>query len=433
MMKLLFKPIDAAILVYFRIGAGILMAQELINGLLIGKFDQYVLPKFHFSYMFFEWVKPWPLHGMVLHYALTIFSGFAVAFNYHYKFFSKVLFLGLTLLFLFDQTEYINHHYLYCLISFWMMFLPLDKQKTSQPAWILYIVLFHMALAYFYGGVAKLNNDWLSGTPMDIFLHNRKDYPLGFLYTQKWAPLIFSYGGLLFDLLIVPMLLFRQTRLAGLLLSIIFHLSNIEMFGLATFPWFSLFMTSMFFDPSWPRKVPVLRSFMPWGITSAPVYWPNNRVITYCLAVYVVIHLALPLRHLLYPGVTSWSEEGHMFAWRMMLRHKKGSALFFVQKKDNGQMTLVDPLQHITGRQYEDIIGKPDLILAFAHYLRDYYEKIWKGEVSVFASSRVGLNGRPKIEMIKPGTDLAKQERSLLPYQWIQALENETTCSAQQK
>mgnify|MGYP006194848469 FL=1 len=128
-MSILFKPIDAAILIYFRIFAGILMAQELINGLIIGKFDQYVLPKFHFSYMFFEWVSPWPYWGMVLHYAITIFAGFAVAFNFHYRLFSIILFCGYSVLFLFDQTEYINHTYLYCLISFWMM-VAVDRRST---------------------------------------------------------------------------------------------------------------------------------------------------------------------------------------------------------------------------------------------------------------------------------------------------------------
>lgn len=401
------------------------MAQELINALLIGKFDQYVVPHFHFSYMYFEWIKPWPYWGMVIHYALTIFSGFAVALNYHYRIFSKTLFLGLLLLFLFDQTEYINHHYLYCLISFWMMFLPLDKNEKTQPAWMLYIILFHMSLAYFFGGIAKLNPDWLSGSPMDIFLAERKNHPLSFIYTQKWAPYFFSYGGLLFDLLIVPLMILRQTRLFGLICSCIFHMSNVIMFGLATFPWFSLFMTTMFFPPSWPRKIPFLKSFMPWGIEKeVPEYKPNKALVG-VLAVYVIIHLALPFRHLLYPGVTSWTEEGHMFAWRMMLRSKKGTVHFFVQNKQTKAMTLVDPLKHITQRQYDDIIGKPDLILAFAHYLRDFYKKEWKSDVAVYASSKVSLNGRPKKEMITPGTDLAKEERSLLPYKWIRPLEDE--------
>lgn len=408
------------------------MAQELINQILIGKFDQYTLPDFNFSYMYFEWLKPWPYWGMVLHYAITIFSGWAVAFNYRYSFFSKTLFLGQTLLFLFDSTEYINHTYLYCLISFWMMFLPLDKKKTTQPAWMLYLILFHIALPYFFGGIAKLNHDWLNGTPMDLFLEARKHYPLGFLYSQEWAPYAFSYGGLFFDLLIVPIMIIPATRIFGFLISIIFHLSNVEMFGLATFPWFSMLVTSMFFNPSWPRKIPILRSCMPWGIERAEEFKPQPLVIG-VVSLYVTIHLMLPLRHYLYPGNTSWTEQGHMFAWRMMLRDKAGSVLFFVQKKNTGEMTLVNARDFITTRQYNDIIGKPDLILNFAHFLRDKYEKEWNTEVAVFATSRVSLNGRPRKEMIIPGTNLAKEERSLLPYEWIQPLATESKYYARQE
>lgn len=429
MIKLLYRPIDAAILITFRIIASLLMGQELINSLLLGKLDQYVLPRFHFHYMFFEWVKPWAYEGMILHYAVTIFSAAAVAFNFHYKVFSKLLFFGYLFLFLFDQTEYINHTYLYCLISFWMMFLPLHERKTTQPAWILYLLLFHMSLAYFFGGIAKLNPDWLSGTPMDIFLNQRKDYPLGFLYGRSWAPLVFSYGGLLFDLLIVPLLILKPTRVFAFICAVLFHLSNVMMFGLATFPWFSILMTSMFLNQSWPRSIPIFRIFLPWGLERVPEYRPNKTLMWF-IGIYALVHLILPLRHHLYPGVSTWTEEGHMFSWRMMLRDKVGTLNYFVRNPD-GIIEVVDPLLHITQRQYEDLIGNPDLILTFAHYLRDYYRSQLKSEVAIYASTRVSLNGRPRRELILPGIDLGKEERSLRPYEWIRPLENISLDTAQ--
>lgn len=396
------------------------MSQELINHLLNGKFHEYIYPRFHFSYLFFDWVKPWPYWGMVVHYALTIFSGYAVAFNFHYKIFSFLLFLGYTLLFLMEQTHYINHAYLYCLISFWMIFLPLDKNNKSAPAWTLYLILFHICLAYFFGGLAKLNPDWLSGTPMDLFLKARTDYPLGFIYKQNWAPYAFSYGGVFFDLLIVPMMIFRQTRIMGLIFSVIFHVSNILMFGLATFPWFSLLLTTMFFDPSWPRRIPILKNFMPWGIERAQEFRVDKKLIT-VLSIYALVHLSLPFRHLLYPGDANWTEEGHMFSWRMMLRSKSGDVNFFVKRKNKEVMELVDIDQHISKKQKADLLGNPDMILQFAHYLRDEYRK--KGsEVSVYASSRVSLNGRPKLELIESGTDLAQEERTIAPYTWVRPL-----------
>lgn len=418
MMKLLFRPIDAAILIYFRIAAGILLAQELINQLVIGKFYDYATPKFHLSYMFFEWVKPWPMWGMAVHYSLTIFAALAVAFNYHYRVFSIILFLGYTSLFLMEASFYINHIYLYCLLTFWMMFLPLDKNRISAPAWNLYLILFHMSLAYFFGGIAKLNSDWLTGTPMNIFLENRAHLPLGFIYTKDWAPYAFSYGGVFFDLLIVPMMLWKPTRLIGLFLSILFHLSNVMMFGLATFPWFSLLLTTMFFDPSWPRKVPIIRKFMPWNIERAREYEPN-RMIAGVLSVYFVIHVALPFRHIFYPGNPDWTEEGHQFSWRMMLRDKQGTLRYLVQSEDNKNVINISLPDFLTERQISNMIGKPDLILNMAHQLRDFYATEWGKPVKVYASSRISFNGRPRSELIEQGVDLAKEERKLGAYTWI--------------
>lgn len=421
MLKFFLRPIDAALLIFFRLIAGILLAWELIHEIQLGKLAHYAIPHYHFHYMFFSWLKPWPYWGMVIHYSVTIFAALAVAFNYHYRFYSKLLFAGYTLLFLCDQSDYINHMYLYCLITFWMMVLPLEERKNSHPAWMLYIFLFHMGLAYFYGGVAKLNEDWLNGTPMDIFLAARKTHVFAPLYGKSWAPYLFSYGGLFFDLLIVPLLLIPGTRLFAFGLSIVFHFSNVMMFGLSTFPWFSLLLTSMFFNPSWPRKIPIIRKFMPWNLEVAPVYHATKAGFA-LVAVYVCVQLLLPLRLHLYPGDPSWTEEGHMFSWRMMLRDKKGSVNFLVVNPEAG-MENVDLSRYLTQSQVKKMVGKPDLILQFAHFLRREYERKWGADVSVYSSSQVSLNGRPGREMIQQGIDLGRQPRTVLPYRWIEPLE----------
>lgn len=422
MLKALTKPIDKAILIYFRFMSGILISQELINGILLGKLKGYTEPQFHFSYLFFPWISPWPMWGMILHYAITIIAGFMVALGIHYRLSAIVLFLGCSSLFLMEMSEYINHHYLYSLITFWMIFLPLENNKKSTaPAWMLYLILFHMCLAYFFGGIAKLNSDWLAGTPMNLFLAARKNYLLGPLYSQPWAPILFSYGGILFDLLIVPLMVISRTRKFGMALSFMFHISNVLMFGLATFPWFSLMLTTMFFDPSWPRKIPGFQILLPPKSKGKREYL--SPLLIAAMSLYVLIHLSLPLRHWLYPGNPSWTEEGHMFAWRMMLRSKTGHIQYIVQDKKTLRKYIVNARQYLTQRQFDDLIGHPDMILQFAHFLRDKYQKNLKGDVSVFATSQVRFNGRSPIEMIRPGTDLAKEERSFSHYKWINHLE----------
>src|SRR5690606_40519027 len=127
------------------------------------------------------------------------------------------------------------------------------------------------------------------------------DKPLGFLYRQTWAPLLFSWGGLFFDLLIVPALIWKKTRLGALAAAALFHVSNALMFGLATFPWFSLLMTTMFFDPSWPRRIPGFERLLSKKFSSEPRMVLTPALGT-MLGFYVLIHLLLPFRQHLYAG-----------------------------------------------------------------------------------------------------------------------------------
>lgn len=57
--------------------------------------------------------------------------------------------------------------------------------------------------------------------------------------------------------------------------------------------------------------------------------------------------------------------------------------------------------------------GQPDLILQFAHFLRDDFARRGYGAVSVRADALVSLNGRPMARLIDPEVDLAAIEDGL--------------------
>ena len=109
----------------------------------------------------------------------------------------------------------------------------------------------------------------------------------------------------------------------------------------------------------------------------------------------------------------------------MMLREKQGNLHYFVMSKDRKKYSSVPLTEFISQRQLANVIGKPDLILNLAHQIRDHYQHEWKKPVEVYGSSVVSLNGRPKIEMIEPGTELASEPRTIRPYQWIRPLHTE--------
>ena len=52
----------------------------------------------------------------------------------------------------------------------------------------------------------------------------------------------------------------------------------------------------------------------------------RQRLTVGLLGLYEVFQLLFPLRHYLYPGPVSWTEEVHYLAWQMKLRAKEGLA-----------------------------------------------------------------------------------------------------------
>src|SRR5438270_9047380 len=113
-----------------------------------------------------------------------------------------------------------------------------------------------MGVVYFYGGIAKMNLDWFRGEPMRWLMAQHRDFLIiGRFFTQEWAVYLMSYSSLLFDLCIVPCLLWRRTRLAAFIAAVLFHLINARFFAIDIFPWLAIAATSLFLSPDWPRRV----------------------------------------------------------------------------------------------------------------------------------------------------------------------------------
>ena len=171
---------------------------------------------------------PGPGNGLYIHWAALGFFALFVAVGFFYRVSTALLFLSWTYFFLLDETLWLNHAYLICLFSFLLIFTPanrafsidawLNPQIRSEraPAWTLWLLRLQMGVVYFYGGVAKLTPDWLHGEPMRARLAERVSFPvLGRFFREEWMVYAVSYGGLLLDLLIVPFLRWRRTRVAA--------------------------------------------------------------------------------------------------------------------------------------------------------------------------------------------------------------------------
>jgi hypothetical protein len=279
-----------------------------------------------------------------------------------------------------------------------------------------WLLRFQVGVPYFFGGIAKIDGDWLRAEPMRGWLADRTDFPLvGRWFTDEWMVYAMNYGGLLLDLLVVPALLWRRTRPFAFAAAVVFHVTNARLFQIGIFPWFMIAATTIFLDPGWPRRLfrrPAVRP--PAG---APA--PLGRALALFLAAWVAVQVLVPLRHYLYRGVTNWTEQGHTFSWHMKLRAKQGSVRFYAVDKRTGERRRIRMRDFISHRQYDKMSTRPYMIRQFARFLADELERSGDREVEIRVESFAALNGRERQRLIDPEVDLAAQPYSLLHAEWI--------------
>jgi hypothetical protein len=429
----LVAPVDIAALVYFRIAFGAIMLWEVWRYFEYGWIAEYwILPRLHFTYYGFEWVRPWPGVFMYVHVAALGVLAVMIALGVLYRVSATLFFVGFTYVFLLEQARYLNHFYFVCLVSFLLILIPahgawsLDvrwgrtARRETAPAWALWILRAQIGVVYFFGGLAKLNGDWLRGEPMRMWLGRRTDFPiLGLFFEQEWMVYVFSLGGALLDLFIVPLLLWRRTRAYAFVAAVAFHVMNDSLFRIGIFPWFSIAMSALFFPPDWPRR-------LFGGVTPrrrervvAPAIRLRDGAVVAVLAVFVTLQVLVPLRHWLYPGNVSWTEQGHNFSWHMKLRTKSARAEFTVTDPASGRVWTVDNRKYLTPWQERAMSGKPDMLVQFARFLAEEKRKENYPAVEVRARVMASLNGRTPQLLIDPTVDLARLRPSLATAAWI--------------
>jgi vitamin K-dependent gamma-carboxylase len=432
-------PVDAAGLAVFRIGFGLLMAWWCFDDLSTGRVHNlYEVPRFHFNYFPFDFIRPWPGAGMTIHFGALLLLALCIAAGLVYRVASILFALGFTYFFLLDRANYQNHYYLIALLSWTIALLPLHREWSLDvlngntprspvlPAWMLALVRFHVALPYVFGGIAKLDSDWFAGEPMRQVLAGHAEFPvIGSWLATESAVQFFTWGGLLFDLAIVPLLLWRPTRIPAYLIALAFHAANAYLFNIHVFPWFMMLATTVFLDPAWPRKLLNMSSSrVLWKSEQGPdIRWAGlrrrSRFGFGLLAAYCLFHLVWPLRHFAYGPDTGWTEQGHFFSWRMMLRVKDSGMRYFLVDKTAGMTESPEIYDFVNQEQSQKFSRDPEMILDFAHFLAGQYRSKTGRQPSVHALVLTSLNGRKPQLLIDPNVDLAQEPRGFHRRSWI--------------
>lgn len=436
----LFERVDIASLVYFRIAFGAVMLAEVILHVATERAELFYLqPRFHFKYYGFGWVELWPGQGLYWHLAAVGVLAVLVMLGAWYRVSAALLFVGYTYVFLLDRAYYQNHLYLLSLFCLLMVVVPAHRavsidawrrrkiRSETAPAWALWMLRAQMGIVYFYAGLTKINADWLGGWVLRADLQRNADFPvIGRYLTEQWAVSAVSWAGLLLDLSVVPLLLWRRTRVLVAAAAVLFHVTNSRLFAIEVFPWFSIAATLLFFRPDWPRRV--MGSWWPRAAAerdslAVPERLGRREWMTVGLLVgYFAVQLLLPFRHLLYPGDVNWTEEGSLFAWQMKAKAKGGRAVFELSDPPEKLKWVVDPARYLNVRQQRALGMHPDMILQFAHFLADEYRARGHQEVEVRARALCAMNNREPQPLVDPRVNLAAERPSLAPARWIMPL-----------
>lgn len=413
----LFKHIDNAALIVFRIIFGLLIFLESVGSIFTGWITRTLVePTFTFSFIGFEWLQPLPGNWMYVYYLVMGLLGLLIMVGYKYR----ISIISFTLLwcgvYFMQKSSYNNHYYLLILLSAIMCTLPAHRyasidvrlnpslKQIAMPSWCKWVFVLQLLILYTYASIAKMYPDWLDLTLPTLLMEGKKNYPyIGEWLQNDYLPYLIAYGGILFDGLIIPLLLFKKTRKYAFFASIFFHLFNSIVFQVGVFPYLSLAFSLFFFDPEIVRRLFLKKKP---AYTQSEIIIPNYRPVLLSVGgIYFIIQLLLPVRHHFIQDDVLWTEEGHRMSWRMMLRSKSGMTSYRVIDKKTGETISINLKDYLTTKQTRLASSKPDAIWQFSQHLKKDFKA--KGrDVSVFVNSKVSVNRKPYKTLIDPNIDM---------------------------
>jgi vitamin K-dependent gamma-carboxylase len=438
MNKLLFKQIDNTGLVLFRVVFGLLISIEAFGAIATGWVRRTLVePDFTFNFIGFEFLQPLVGSTMYFYFVLMGIFGLLVMFGYKYRISMIAYALMWSAVYLMQKSSYNNHYYLMMLLCWVMAFLPAHRQlsldaklntsikSNSMSRWCLLVLILQVWLVYTFASIAKFYPDWLDGTTIALFMNGKKSYWLiGPILQLDWVQYAIIYVGILFDLLIVPFLLWKRTRLIAFAISVFFHLFNSIVFQIGIFPYMSIAFALFFFSSETLQKrfIPKKYQTVVYDIdksTSSNNRGKHNNILIGIFSIYFIFQLTLPLRHWFIKDDVLWTEEGHRLSWRMMLRSKSGSVTIWVVDKECGEKYRYNYNELLKNKQKYSFKTKPDLIWQLAQRIQIIEAN--KGiDVAVYVDAKVRINGGPFHQFTDPEVDLAAVKwQQFKHHEWI--------------
>ena len=428
------EPIDNSPLIIFRIVFGLVVAADAFGGMATGWTHRaFIEPDFTFNFMGFDFLQYFVGEPMYVLYTLFGICGLMIAFGAYYRVSAFSAAILWSMIYFAQKTNYNNHYYLLMLLCWVMAFLPANQyfsydakrkpeiRSLTAPRWATLFLVVQLLIVYTYASIAKIYPGWLAGEPFEIWFRMKADFPIIGEYLQ--SPALhqrLAYGGILFDGLAIPMLLWKRTRWLGVAASVGFHLFNSIVFQVGTFPYLMLGSLVLFFPPEQVRQwfFKSKSSINHQEFTSEKTQ--KNKIILILISIHFIIQILLPIRHYAYPDRVMWNEEGHRYAWRMMLRAKTGNVTFRIIDNETKEEFKIRPTEYVTPKQSWSLAVHPDMLWQFVQILKKDYAEKGMSNISIYANSKIKINKGNYRTFVDPEYDMAKAEWHYFKHsEWI--------------
>jgi hypothetical protein len=395
-------------------------------------------PVLHFSYPGFSFISVLDPPIMYALLILLFISALSLMLGYRSRLSAAIYLLSFGYLFLLDKGYYNNHYYLELLLLTLLCFIPSDAalsisgKKRSLYKWQVFLLLFQFSLVLIYAGFNKLNYYWLvEHEPIRHILQAKAVSSQLDLWNSVLLENVLVWGGLFFDLFIVPLLLWKRTRLLAIALFIIFNtLNSILFYDIGEIGVFPLVMLSslILFVPD-KNIAKLMKRFF--DHSSAPL---SDEKLSYSfsplakgmITTYVVLQVLIPLRHHLYKGNVDYTGEGQRFAWRMKSVYKDFSISLILEDKERGISAALDPRTVLTMKQFTNLGYYPELLLPLSENLRQTAREKGIDKAMIYADYQVAFMGHPMQYIVDPNRELGELKYSPFRHSdWILPLKED--------
>ncbi|CAD7697613.1 unnamed protein product [Ostreobium quekettii] len=433
------RPVHASTLCLFRVLYSFVMFTQFTKWW--NMFDHFQGTAYTLPYPGVGWIKPVsPAVGNAM-LLISVVASLFLCVGLLTRITAVVLYINFAIIFHHCHSYFNNHYVLMCHICFlaifvnWNQWLSVDsilffRQRPKNapitiPFWNLLIFRLIFCVPYFFGGIAKLNSDWLfRAQPL-------KDWFTGGgpLLEAWWFPWFIAETGVMFDLVISFLLFYRPTRyLLGFPAALVFNISNKFIFNIGVFPLAMITSLVLFIPAHLPAAIvadatgapsPLLppdasskdedsemneknggaKQYRQKASGRRTVWYRRFVLLFFCS--FVAFHALYPLRHfVLYKSNPSWTEEGHIGAWHMKLRGKVGW-LYFVTEETNGTVLEFAPKvdMYLNSRQAKKVLTRAHPLIIYAERLKKFFDEAGRDLKSMRVKSCFSLNVNPAKEL----------------------------------